>query len=721
MGITVSVDAGDDPDGDAVASVAYREAGGWSSADFRPGFPLTRVDETTFVGSLFWLTPGTNYSVRATLSDPDGGSLNGVTLEAFASTRPEISVPAASNSFYVVPSGSGTACTLPSPCSLDEGLSQAQPGDEVVLRGGVYYEGDISIPRSGAAGSPIVIRAHAGETAILDGADPASFSWSDYGGGTFYTTLNTTNPHLVTADGQRLFPYSDVSSVQSLNASGTPGFFASGSTLYAHLAGGANPNSAAMAISRYGNAFYVEQDYIYFLDLTFRHYGQGDYPKAIYFYNASDNLVQGCTFASNDLGIGIKYASHRNVIQENEFYDTIFDWPWDSVKAEGKLEDGGVIFYDPTTGRGNIIRRNAFHDDFDGLGVCPASTAGPTNESDIYENTIYNIGDDGIETDGQCSNVRIWYNNFHDVLMGISLAPVYNGPVYAIRNLIYRTGVGNNSYSGSPFKFNSGAGASGAMYLLHNTCDAVLAGNNGLYIKSPGSWDLIYARNNIWSGSGYSIENYNASQPIDLDYDALWNDGSGDLVRWDNSNYATLSAFNTATGQEGHGLAGVPGFVDAGNADYALDSSSSLIDAGLLIPGVNDDFSGSAPDVGAFEYADPEPTLVISPPARAIAPGAVTSYTVSLHPAAGALVPVSLTCVSPSPSLTVHLHPSQISTSLGFTHLSVTDTHASSLLPGLWYTIPITSTASGVTHRTSAGLLVGGARLYLPLVVRWWP
>ena len=120
---------------------------------------------------------------------------------------------------------------------------------------------------------------------------------------------------------------------------------------------------------------------------------------------------------------------------------------------------------------------------FDGFGVCPSQTAGEseTNETDVYENLVFRAGDDGMETDGEASNVRIWSNTFHDVLMGISLAPVYTGPVYAIRNLIYCTGVGNNGYSGSPFKFNSGYAKSGPMYLFHNTCDAALPENNGIY------------------------------------------------------------------------------------------------------------------------------------------------------------------------------------------------------------------------------------------------
>jgi hypothetical protein len=174
--------------------------------------------------------------------------------------------------------------------------------------------------------------------------------------------------------------------------------------------------------------------------------------------------------------------------------------------------------------------------------------------------------------------------------------------VYAIRNLVYRTGVGNNDYTGSPFKFNSGYAASGPMYLFHNTADAALPGNNGLYVKAPGSWSLIYARNNIWAGTAYAVENYNTSQPTDLDYDNLWNNNTGDLVRWNNVRYGTLAAFTTGTGQETHGLSVAPGFANSTGGDYTLDSASSLIDAGGVIPGINDNYTGVAPDIGAFEY-----------------------------------------------------------------------------------------------------------------------
>ena len=599
MGVIVTMDAGDDPDQDARAEVVYRSG----SQGFQKGFPLSRVADNRFVGSLFWLKPGTAYDVRVTLIDPDGSPLDGAELSDTAWTRPEIRIPEPEMTYYVSPEGSGDACTIASPCPLTSGIAQAQAGEAVVLRGGVYQTGDMSLPRSGAAGQPIQIRGYPGETPILDGSDPDAnaFSWSPYQKGVYRTTVNVAEPHYVMANGVRLFPYDDLTDLEDLSRDNMPGFHASGTTLYVHLNGDRNPATAVMAISRYNNCFHVEQDHIYFLNLTFRYYGQGDWAKVIYLDNADDNLIQGCTFTNNDLGIGIKRDSNRNVIQKNVFSDVIFDWSWDHIKDVGGLEDGGITFYDPVDGRGNIIRRNTFHHDFDGFNACPGSSAAITNETDVYENLVYKMGDDGMETDGRCSNVRIWGNVFHDVLMGISLAPTYIGPTYAIRNLIYRTGVGNNAYSGSPFKFNSGYGQSGPMYLFHNTADAAFPGNNGLYVKSPGTWQGIYGRNNIWAGTAFAVENYNTSQPIDLDFDDLYNGGSSDLVRWDGTRYATLSTFTAANGQESGGLSVDPGFRNPAGGDYHLTRSSALIDAGQVISGINDNYRGAAPDVGAYE------------------------------------------------------------------------------------------------------------------------
>ena len=717
MGVIVTLDASDDPDGDVIANLEYRLAGDTS---YRPGFPLARVAGARFVGSIFWLEPGSAYQVRVSFADPDSDPLDGVILTGSASTRAEIAIPPASHTYYASPTGSGTACSLAAPCSLEEGLSQVQPGEEVALRGGTYYQGDLSTPRSGVAGAPIVIRSHTGETAILDGADPAGFAWTSQGNGIYHTILSVGDTFLVLANSERLLPYRSLADLQSLSW-GVPGFYVDGVDLYVHLAGDADPNSAAMVVSRFSNSFTVEQDYIYFLDLTFRHYGVGDCcPKALYFYNASDNLVQGCTFAMNNLGIGIKYDSHRNVIQDNLFYDALFAWPWDAFYAgEVPYGGGGIRFYSPANGRGTVIRRNTFHDFFDGFGACPESTSVVTNETDVYNNLVYNSGDDGMETDGRCSNVRIWGNTFHDVLMGISLAPVYDGPVYAIRNLIYRTGAGNNDYSGSAFKFNSGYDQSGPMYLFHNTGDAALSDplSSGLDIKSPGSWTLITARNNIWSGTEFALSNANPDQPLDLDYDNLYTTQPGELAWWSDlpdRHLNTLAELQTATGQELHGMNDLPGFADAASGDYALADSSPLIDAGLVIPGINDDFVGAAPDVGAIEHQGYGFSLSATPTTRVIQPGGVAIYTLSLQAVGGFSGAVDLSASNPSPDLIVGLDAEQV-TPPALVTLTATDTHPAPLPPGLWYTITISATSGELAQNIDVYLLVGGTRLYLPM------
>ena len=115
------------------------------------------------------------------------------------------------------------------------------------------------------------------------------------------------------------------------------------------------------------------------------------------------------------------------------------------------------------------------------------------------------------------------------------------------------------------------------------------AGNNGLDVKEPGSWDVIYARNNVWAGTEYALSNANPARPLDLDYDDLYTTLPGELAWWTglpDRHLNTLTEFQSATGQEPHGLSVVPGFVDAASGDYALSPDSALVDAGAPIPGI---------------------------------------------------------------------------------------------------------------------------------------
>jgi parallel beta-helix repeat protein len=365
----------------------------------------------------------------------------------------------------------------------------------------------------------------------------------------------------------------------------------------------------------------VEQDYVHFKNLTFRNYDVRWNRAGLYVRNGSYNLVQGCTFSTNGYGIILQGAAHRNLIEENEFYDSVYAWPWDAVKAlhdqtgQG-METGGIRINDPhgtdpsVMPRGTVIRRNTFHDFFDGFGVCTFETAAiPTNETDVYENYVYRTGDDGMEADGYCSNVRIWGNVFEDVLVGISLAPARIGPTYVVRNLIHDIGRNDGCpygsegpCAGTALKFQFGEPGSGPIFLFHNTMDS---GSDyyTAWISEEAEWPLLISRNNIWGSSRSGGLGIAVDDPVDFDYDNIYVHPGNVLVYWQGQDYRTLDDFRLASGQEIHGLSVDPRFGSISAADYNLRSDSGLIDAGEFIPGINDGFAGRAPDVGAFEFS----------------------------------------------------------------------------------------------------------------------
>ena len=188
-------------------------------------------------------------------------------------------------------------------------------------------------------------------------------------------------------------------------------------------------------------------------------------------------------------------------------------------------------------------------------------------------------------------------------------------------------------------------------------------------------------------------------------------------MRWNSVNYPALPAFRAATGQELHGFNVLPGFADKANGGYRLSPTSGLIDAGVTLPGINDEYVGAAPDIGAFEYEGYGFTLRAVPSAHVVVPGQAAAYTLDLRPIGGFSATLTLTATSPSPNITLQLNPAT-ATLPGQATLTVTNSYAGTLAPGVWHTIPITATGGGVTQTASVGLLVGGARVYLPLVSR---
>jgi len=615
LGVTATIGSVDDPTTGAKALLQYRAHG---ESDFRSGFPLARVDRTHFVGSLFRLTPGTTYDLRVQFEDANRGPLDGATLETAAATRPAITIPKKLDFIFVSPRGNdetGRGLVSRPYATIARALRDAKPGMEIILRGGIYFEGNLAIRDfDGAASAPLVIRGYEGERAILDGAAP-DFQprWSREGA--LWTTPldgDLARAHMVASGGRRLFPYQSLDDLRLLKWN-VPGFHADpqDNVLRLNLPR-EDPRKMSLTLARRNHAFAVTNARaVYFRDLTFRHYGYdaaGAYltwPRALEFRDADDCLVERCDFHLNDLGVCVTGNTDRLVIQDCTFSDTVYDWPRDATKNGGaRLETGGVRVYSPYTGRGLVIRRNEVGDFLDGLCLCPYNggpwnLAGVSNETDCHDNIIRRIDDDAIEADGQSVNTRIWGNTFEECMIGISLSPTFVGPVWCLRNLAY--GSEPDGSSTQPFKISHN-GFAGPMFLFHNTSYT----EKGFYVGGGRmSWRLLYCRNNVWRATvAHAFSQESPDAPADWDYDALQAaDYLQDVGLWGNRKH-TLATLQAANDQELHGRIGDPGFADPKRRDFRPAPGSPLIDAGEHIPGINDGFLGAAPDIGRFEHGE---------------------------------------------------------------------------------------------------------------------
>jgi len=139
----------------------------------------------------------------------------------------------------------------------------------------------------------------------------------------------------------------------------------------------------------------------------------------------------------------------------------------------------------------------------------------------------------------------------------------------------------------------------------------------------------------------------------------------------------------------------------SGSDFEAVDISSLMVDP------------DSAQAIAANEFA-----LSVTPSTQTIDPGDTTTYDVIVTAGSNFTETVTVMATSPSPSQTLSLVPTML-TPEGQATLTLTDTHpAGLLLPGLWYTVPVTATGGGLTQTATVSLLVGGTRSYLPVILK---
>ena len=315
------------------------------------------------------------------------------------------------------------------------------------------------------------------------------------------------------------------------------------------------------------------------------------------------------------------------MVEDNQIWDTsIFNWPW--PWAKGSSAENAAIYFSDAAGRGNVLRRNTIHGTFDGIAPCgsvPISAI--TTETDVDHNTLYQHLDDSMELETHCSNVRVLENRIRDVHMVFSVAPAGPGPLYFVRNVAYNFGNTRTSqvdgFTSSSIKIHADFGPTiGPIYLFHNTIFSQAPGTSAMTLfDEGGAATQMVGRNNVIAGTNYVLEK---DHPVPLSWmgDDLYTTSTSNFVVWHTgTRYNNLAAFRTGTGNElPLGLSAPPNLVDAPGGQYQPKATSALVNAGAILPNINDDAIGP-PDIGAIEIGFQPPPVTryfAVPPCRLV-------------------------------------------------------------------------------------------------------
>lgn len=604
VGVTATF-TGDD-NSDARATLTYAPVG---SAEVWPGHPLVRLTQGRFVGSVFYVEPGTEYDVTVVVTDPDNGA-DEILTERVATRDDAPPTPTGGEIWVDAASGSdANPGTQAQPlATIQAALDLAQPGDTVRVAAGVYYEA-LDLPRGGEAGQPIVVRGEPG--AVLSGADAdladGTPVWTHEGDGIYSTDFTRECLYLAAGD-LRIYDYQSLSELQQETGKmGVPGALPGGfyvdagaGRLHLRLPDRSDPGGQVIYAAVRGVAIVLDTlTDVVIEGLEIRHFnGVG-----VDVRDSARCWVRGNHIHHLDSGVRIRRPlAHENVVEDNRLRDTsVYFWPWDSCKGE-TCEASGVSVND---GEGNVVRRNTIEGFFNGIytGAWDTTDESIARNTDVYENTMFQIGDDGLEPEGACVNHRFFENTMVEVFNAISLAPIETGPTWVVRNVVVR-------FKEHVLKLNNGS--TGYMFVYHTT-SVPHPDEDGAQPISPSTpFGGFVARNNIWTSNRYVFEYIDTTLlgVVDFDYDNLWTydvEGAGRFAKWLDERYADLGELQAGTGLELHGLSVAPEYEDPAAGDYTPAAGSALVDSGEDLPGINDRFSVDGPDLGAFERGGLQP------------------------------------------------------------------------------------------------------------------
>lgn len=575
----------------------YRAAG---AKDWREGHHLSRIAGDVWTGSIFWLDPATSYEVRVTFTDPDG--VKGDTLTGSVTTRSDKWPTGSGKTIRVAPGGSGDGSEARPFGTIQQAVDVAGPGDTVLVAPGTYRE-SVVVKTSGTPDAWLLIKAQPGAT--LDGSDAGFLDrsiprrWSSVPG----TGRNRENPYDFVADcdwevsylainGEQLYGYDTLESMRTCRSGGLGGWYQDKKNrkLYVHVTRAyMTPDTTETVVSRLDYGLTLDgAHHVVVNGFNVQYFG-----KIGVDIKGSDNVIQNCLVHHQDTGISIYGKTyHNNTIQDCHVFQTdVYKWPWYMTKNTRYEVDN----ISARGGRGTVVRRNVIHGSFDGIGLSvweALKDPGWMQDTDVNDNYIYDCGDDGCEPEGTCTNLRFFNNRIRNALMTMSVAPVTVGPAYFVNETYWDPQLG-----GLKLKSHT----QGVVF-FYNCTIHTNAWRQSTFDYSQ-TWRNITFRNCIFSATDWVFRDGGPSREgtDSFDYDDLYTTLPGGFIEWEGKVYETLADFQKA-GYEEHGISADPRFVSGDSGDFGLLPDSPLIDKGLHIPGINDGFAGTAPDIGSHEF-----------------------------------------------------------------------------------------------------------------------
>ncbi len=258
-----------------------------------------------------------------------------------------------------------------------------------------------------------------------------------------------------------------------------------------------------------------------------------------------------------------------------------YDSKWLHLYSEGGID---------LSGQGHTVAHNAIDNFWDGSNWYTGSVG-----CDIYGNIVTDQKDNSFVM-GSARNCRI-FNNYWSGGGPVQNMNVGGGPVYGYRNVIN---------GGGGFKALFGR-VNGVLFYHNHFSRGTLGQGQGF-----GKVDL---RNNVYSGGArmmlktdfnVSVVDYNAYSAPAEGKEAKYQYGparkkakpkiaktSEELIKATDTNRHSVFVCNWNQALEGH--------------SPKLAEDSPLIDKGCLIPTINDDFKGEAPDIGMLEFDEHAP------------------------------------------------------------------------------------------------------------------